>query len=265
MNQIKWYYSNFNVQYYFLHYLKNREFAFFPSKVENVNAMCRKRNLNIRNIQGFQFWVKRLRLLEENNWVNFYYSLAQFKDIPFTDPQSLKLEEDKNEWNKEAWENIIAYDMLIDIDAGINEEFSYALLSAELLKRLFDLNNLPFHLRFSGNGFHFIIPYKYFAHLNLSFNPNDEKNIYRYMSKIGEYLHDNVSELIDLSVYDSRRVAKIPYSLSLYPDKTFICQPIHDLEKFDLKDMTLTKGLNLRSDKIFNPEGNIKMFEDIAK
>lgn len=267
MNPVKWYYSNFNVQYYFLHYLKNREMAFLTGKSRESRNCVPMRNMRVHNIQSLQFYFNFLRAFEEGKFYNLYYSLAEFKNgVPFRDLTGNNFEKDRlNKWNEEAYKDIIAYDMLIDIDSGSFEEFNFAMLSAELLKKFFDTNNVPYHLRFSGMGFHFIIPDKYFKYLNLSYNPNEDKNIYRYMSDVATWLNKNISELIDLSVYDSRRVCKIPYSLSFYQDKTFICQPIHDLNSFDLKEMSLTKGLNLRSDKLFNPEGNIKLFDDLIK
>ena len=156
--------------------------------------------------------------------------------------------------------------MVIDIDSGDSEETDYAVYSVEILKKLFDCNNTPYHLRFSGRGFHFVIPYKYFEHLNKSFNPHEDNNIYAYMSDIADILHDDLSEMIDTSVYDSRRVLKIPFSLSIYQNESFICSPIKDLPNFKLSDYIFKNGMipELSADTIFNADGNINLFKNMG-
>lgn len=272
MNPILWHYKNFNVQYYFLHYLNNREFAFFPSKDSKTPNFMAKRNMRVHNIQGFQFWLDRMRFFQSvngnYNQVNFYYSLATFiNGLPLTDPKNITLTVDKVEWNENAYKEISAYDMVIDIDSGNFKEFYYALSSAKSLKALFDIQNIPYHLRFSGMGFHFVIPSKYFKNCgHWHFNPHKKGNIYSYMNQIAEKLHDDVSELIDMSVYDSRRVLKLPYSLAIYESETFICQPVNDLIEFDINAMKLIAwDGKFKCDVLHNADGNLKYFERLIK
>lgn len=270
MNPVQWYYSNFNVQYYFLHYLNNREFAFFPAKTKYSDNRMTKRNLRVHNIQGFQFWLNRMHFFDSKNinynCVNFYYSLATFKNgLPMTDPKNISLTVDKAEWNANAYKEIVAYDMVIDIDSGTHEEIDFAIDSAKMIKRLFDSYKIPYYLRFSGMGFHFVIPYRFFP-LILSLNPHDKTNIYSYMSKIGDMMHDDLSELVDLGVYDSRRVLKIPYSLAIYENETYLCQPINDFKKFDINGMRLGAwDKNFKCDALHNPDGNLKYFKRLIK
>ena len=154
--------------------------------------------------------------------------------------------------------------MLIDIDAGDFSEMGFAVETADNLKLVFDTQNIPYHLRFSGMGFHFIVPYRYFPS-EKSLNPYENKNIYQYMKKISEKLNKKYSEMIDYNIYDSRRIAKLPYSLSIYNDGTYICCPVNDLKNFNYQDYNLAKFKKIKviDDVLHNPEfprkSNIKI------
>jgi hypothetical protein len=243
-----------------LPYLRRREFAAFPSKCKNSPNVIHKRNIRIDNIQGFQFWLGRLGAFctKMHNY-NFYYSMAVFKDgLPKTHPRFMKLQDDA--WNKSAYAKIYAYDMLIDVDADF-EDLEYARESAMAILKMFDRLYVPYHLIFSGRGFHIKIPYSYFdnykEHFKGMFDPAAENNIYMLMSKIASYLHDEYSEMVDKDIYDSRRVCKIPYSLAIYDEGAFVCAPIEDIDGFDIEDYRLGKYIK-QYDDIYNAGGSIK-------
>ena len=192
---------------------------------------------------------------------NLYYSLAKYDNgIPFG---SLNLSDrDFGDWSRTNWKQIKGYDFLIDIDCQNHKEIDFAYYSAKKIKKFFDKCGTPYHLRFSGRGFHFIIDYDYFDNLNLSFDPKDEKNIYEFFMCIAMKLHSLFSEMIDVGIYDLRRVCKIPYSLALYDGKEYMCRPFEnedDFNSFQLRYMHPLYYRNIRQmdDRLFNENGNI--------
>lgn len=257
MNDYKWYYSNYDVQYFFLKYLYNREFCILPAKIQNANKFC-YRNLRVHNIQSFQFLMRRLGLFMGNSISNFYYSCARFRyGVPYQDLSSLK--RNNEEWNEAAQSSIIEYDMLIDIDAGNFSELKYAVKSAVSISGYFDRIRVPYYLRLSGCGFHFIIPYNCFSGLGLGLISGD-KSLYSLMFEIAQYLHDNFSEMIDVNIYDTRRVMKLPNSISIYDDKCVVCSPLRnwELHDFDMeKYIYKGKKVALRYEYLKNSDGNI--------
>jgi hypothetical protein len=120
-------------------------------------------------------------------------------------------------------------------------------------------------LRFSGDGFHFIIPYiKLGLDERKSFDPSVEDNIYNLYKRIALRLKEEYSELIDESVYDGRRVAKLPYSLALYPHGSYVCLPFNtddEFDEFDVNKMTpdyWIENIGYRRENLFNGHGNIR-------
>ena len=256
MNNLKWYYSKYLLQYHFLKYLKNREFAVLPSKEANSDRKASKRNMRVHNIQSFQFWMARMDFFEKNRNVNLYYSCASYKDgVPFSDPANLSIMSD--EWKLDNYKYIDSYDFLLDIDSDFSD-FDFALETAKIIKLHFDLNDVPYMMRFSGRGFHFIIPYDYFRFLNLHFNPFEDGNIYSLFQKISKRLHDDISEMIDYSIYDSRRIMKLPYSYALYDEGAFLCCPLDTLEGFTIANYKNIQIKELKNDCIFNSGGTVK-------
>lgn len=233
-----------------------------PSKTEHFDRRIATRNILVKNIQGIQFWLERLNAFKTpERMYNMYYSMAKFKTFPMRDPKTFELE--IPDWNEKAYRFIIGYDMLIDIDGGDND-IDYAVDSAKRIKARLDGFNVPYHMRFSGRGFHFIIPSRFFVPELLetdnvnNFNPHKDDNIYSLMRKIAEYLYDVDSEFIDRDVYDHRRVAKIPYSLAIYDDNVFICKPVKDLNDFKIESYLLqnNKDLKIEGDTLHNSDGN---------
>lgn len=263
------YYGNWKNQYKIIPYLKNREFIYLPSKTGKALGYMKRRNLRVHNIQGLQFWIKFYRLFQnQGRMVNFYYSMAQFRNgLPFLYEKGDIDKEKSEEWNENCHKDIVSYDMLIDIDAGNFNEMDFAVETADILQHTFDMVSIPYRFRFSGMGFHFVIPYKYFP-LNLSLNPFDDDNIYKYMRSIAEILNKNTSEMIDFNIYDSRRIAKIPYSLSIYDEGAFVCCPLESVKNFNYEDYKLAKFIknNINGEDILhNPDGNLEYFENATK
>lgn len=227
------------------------------------------RMLKIHNVQHLDLWLKKLEVWNGKRDYNLYYSLAHYKNgIPHG---SLKLaDRDFGNWSQEHWKEIDSYDFLLDIDAGNHKEMDFAHDSASQVKVLFDKLLVPYHLRFSGMGFHFVIPYNYF-HNQLSFNPDDDSNVYKFYMSIAMRLHSVYSEMIDTLIYDSRRVTKIPYSLALFSGKSYVCFPFESDEQFKdfklehAKPIFLMNRISNDSEHLFNPNGNVfKLLKELG-
>lgn len=221
------------------------------------------RMIKIHNVQHFDLWIKNMHISDNKKNFNLYYSLAKYKNgIP---NGSLNLaERDFGNWNDEHWKEIETYDFLLDIDAGNHEEMDFGYFSAKQVKKLFDKLEVPYHLRFSGMGFHFLIPYYCFNTLDLSFDPEADNNIYIFYYTIAVELNKLYSEMIDTGIYDSRRITKIPYSVALYSGKNYLCYPFEsdeDFNNFELYQMLPTSKYNYlqnqNPEKLFNINGNV--------
>lgn len=264
MNNIEWHYNNYKVQYHIISFLKNREFCILPSKVKNTKIKP-TRNLRVHSIQHLQFMLKRFSLFRDlNHLANFYYSVAEFDGgLPFQNLGDLSNEgRELTDWNKNCHKKIIAYDFCIDIDAGSFDDFKHAEISARILKKLFDETEFPYELRFSGMGFHFVTPYKYFPS-TYHFNPHEDGNIYQFFRSIAQKLSEEYSEMIDLNIYDHRRVLKIPFSLAIYDEKVLVCEPVNDLSNFEVNQAERFDGVF--HGKLYNSEGNVyKLLERLG-
>ena len=220
------------IKFYMIKYLFRRE-----SALKMFDSMKMLRMLKIHNVQHIDVY-KRAFHWNKNKW-NVYYSLARYNSgIP---NQTLNLlDRNDPEWKVNYWKEVVSHDLFIDIDASHHGEIEYAKLTAINLAKRFKENNIPYEVRFSGCGFHVIIPYEYFKDKNLSFNPKDEDNIYSYYTLIAKKLYMEVSDMIDYKLNDSRRLIKAPYSLALYRDYIYVCLPLTDEELFDFKLENMT-------------------------
>lgn len=254
-----------SVKFELIKYLYNRELALLiPRFVANPEIKKRSvRTLKVHNVQGLDFNLKVTKMFMKETPYNFYYSMAKYKNgLP---NQILNfVTRDNLDWTKNHYEEMISYDYFIDIDAPSFMDMQFAYDSACNIKELFDKLNVPYELRFSGLGFHFIIPYKYIPQ-DLTLNPHEENNLYQFLSKLTKLIFKECSEMVDMNIYDSRRVCKIPYSLSLYHNDAFVCSPFLNDEEF--KNFELEKyrpdvypfKVEKRGTHLFNEFGNLSL------
>lgn len=263
-----WYKLN-DVKFKLIGYLKNREMALIkPNHIQD--KFMTTRMIRAHNVQSLDIWFKSMHILDSTRQYNLYYSLGRYVNgIPFS---TLKLSErDFSDWKENHWKQLEGVDFLLDLDCRNFSEIDFAYFSANEIKEYFDKLEVPYNLRFSGCGFHFIIPYKYFFDLNLSFDYTDDKSIFRFYNDIAKKLNEKFSDWIDTSIYDARRVCKLPYSLSLYRDRVTLCYPIQsedDWHYFQLKNMNpLFHKDKLRNYRecLFNGFGNIyKLLKELS-
>ncbi len=253
-------YRNPSVKFKIIKYTYNRETMFIKPPFSMGEGKS-TRMIRIHNVQHLDIWLKSMGVWDDRKDYNLYYSLAKYdKGIPFG---SLNLSErDFGNWSRDNWKEIKEYDFLLDIDCNNHNEMDFAYYSAKKVKEYFDKLGVPYCIRFSGMGFHFIVPYDYFSYLNLSFDPLSENNIYGFFMRIAMRLHSLFSEMIDVGIYDLRRVVKVPYSLALYDGKEYLCVPFGCREEFDdfrLKNMAPIHYNNVREmdEHLFNENGNV--------
>ena len=224
---IQWY-KQLSVKYAIISHTHNREMMVISKHEPNKTT----RMLKCHKTQHFDLiWKNMLGTEFNKTWYSIYYSLAEYKlGIP---NQELMMIRDNDAWNKSHFDNMIRYTHVIDIDADTHE-LLFALDSAiKIVTKIGDCD-----VYFSGRGFHI------YPKLDIpgTFNPEHNDNIYSRHYQIAYNLHHGISEQVDTSIYDSRRVIKCPFTLAVYPDddKLYICKPVPDLLKFDLKDYILT-------------------------
>lgn len=270
-------YKRSDVKFQLIKYTFNREFALlvpsFIGDMKDSNSfgelLYKKysiRMLKCHNVQHLDYILNRgIRMFEKKIPFNFYYSLAKYRNGIPNQTFNLSLR-DNEEWAKMHHKEMIAYDFLIDVDSGTHEDIDYAHDTARRIIDYFDKLTVPYELRFSGMGFHIVIPYAYFHSSLLTFNPQDDNNIYQLYSRIAKMLKAKFSDMLDTGIYDSRRVCKIPYSLALYDDKVYMCSPLNDRKYFDdfflcdyeIKDnLPDCFGITREDRKVYNLQGNV--------
>ncbi len=229
-NYYKWYFIS-KIKFEIIKYTKDRE-----TSLISHNKKVTLRMLKIHSVQHIDVHLKAINWYR-NKW-NMYYSLAKYENgIP---NQSLNLRgRDNSQWKKDHHNHMISYDFMIDIDASDHSEIDKSKDSAIVIVAMLDKYNIPYELRFSGCGFHIIVPYSYFNHKKYSFDFKSKDSIYSYYSMIAKKLNINYSEMIDTNLNDARRLCKIPYSLAIYENNIYVCCPItvKELENFKLDNM----------------------------
>ncbi|MGQ4876769.1 MAG: hypothetical protein ACP6IY_22100 [Promethearchaeia archaeon] len=271
---IKSWYKTPAIKFELIKFLYKREFALLvPKYIKNLEIKKRSvRTLKCHSVQHLDINLNATQMFMKNTPYNFYYSLAKYKfGIP---NQTLNFaERDNSDWVKNHYKFIESYDYLIDIDAGDFDDLNYAYYSAKNIKKMFDKLNVPYELRFSGMGFHFIIPYSFLPQ-NLSFNPAEDNNLYKFLFNLSALISEDKSEMIDENIYDCRRICKIPYSIALYENDGFVCTPFLNDEQFNkfkienkviytslyrLRPINYPYKVQNRGTYLFNPTGDLSL------
>jgi hypothetical protein len=260
MESVDWY-DNISILFLMQPYLYKREFALLPIKNTEGNAV---RFMKAHNMQGIQYVLKNLHIKEKPK--NLYSSVAVYKNgIP---NQTMNLQKrDNTQWKKDHWNHIESYDFFLDIDAS--ESMEEAIVNAKNIVAYFDDLYIPFRLRFSGNGFHIIIPEHAFPKKQ-SYDPYDDNSIYSKYRSIALFLMDNIAPLIDSTIYDSMRLIKIPYTVAMYQDGEYICTPItrEELNNFNRENYTpesMEARIKMPDDSIHNPDADAERLVKAAK
>jgi len=224
-NLYKAWYFQLPVQYKLCEYTKNREFACLSKIIPQKSI----RTLRVHTPQHFQFWTQKVlrNKVQPEPFYNYYFSLATYKGgLPL---QSASLRHRNNDdFKQNHHKRMVSYDMLIDIDAY---DLNQVMEAYDQTKNIVGMMKTPFYLSFSGLGFHIRIPHEYLPAFSL--DPSSNLNIYEYVASMQKKLHKKY-DLVDCRINDSRRLCKIPYTLSVYADKTYsVCFPFVTIEEFE--------------------------------
>jgi hypothetical protein len=204
-----------------------RESAFlsFDDTPSVRNVVVRDVSELLKNMKAFHFFSRKY---------NIYSSVARFdfaqlrKDHIFP-PFSFYPKIRKNQrqiFNEHAKDYIIAYDFVLDFD--VVDDFQTTYNEVKLMKNQYDLRHIPYILKFTGKGFHIIVPDKYLP------VRKDKPGFCKALATSFKEIYDLSS--LDLNIYDARRVVKTPYSLDIKTN--LVCLPLSDSEFNDFsKDM----------------------------
>lgn len=271
-NLISKFYRRQDVQFELVKQLYHREFALLiPSWVEDADLVkTSTRTLKCHSVQHLQFILKALEWGSRHLPYNFYYSLARYKDgLPNQDMNMFVRKEKNTEWLRTHERFMDRFDFLVDIDSPNHQKIKLAYNSMVLIHNYFNEMRFPHMVRFSGKGFHLVTPSTYF--LPLPFDSGVGANIYNLYSKIARLLKKRFSDLVDTSIYESRRLCKLSYSLSIYKDNIFVCYPLNtekEIENFSPEDYRAENfGLPIfqHSHHIFNSNSTaIKLLDDLG-
>lgn len=220
----KWYSQRF-VQFEIIKCLKNRELCFLTQKGLGDSEIKRA----VRYLLAFSIDY----LLKHMDWFNFldfhlnmYHSTAVLKpEVPVF---SYNLKErnkapEYDEFNKNYSNYISGFNFLFDIDGKETENLQGEKM---LIKKTFDDFKIPYYvLNSSKNGFHFVIPAMYMP-------KGESRELLETMANVAfNFKGIFILKGLDTSIYDNKRVQKVPYS---YSCDGSICLPLNDeqLENF---------------------------------
>lgn len=234
-------YSCLDAVYAMFPYLQGREGCLLDP-TRQYYAMRYLRFWNAQSIQYHRLNSGRGKVY------NYYASLARIPALPFTFEASGRSRA-VEEWKKNYLSLIKGYDFLIDIDVKSDETLEWGVASAETLRSLLNSCSCPYRMRFSGRGFHFIIPYEALPPSN---------NFLEYMKFYDLFLKRlkaEVSCMIDSGIADTRRVCKVPYSLAFYSSGDVrVCFPLSSKELGSFSAELAAPGRWLENRKLFKRE-----------
>lgn len=249
--QFNTWYSNQKVLHKIIQHTQNRELCLLEPKHLLHNPARNIRTLRAHNTQAIQFILfKMLKCHERETIYNLYYSTATYTEgVPYSNPNLA--ERNMAEWKENYWKQISSVDFFLDIDAPSHDKVKYAREDAIQISRELKMKH---EIRFTGCGFHILVPKMSLVLGNQNFEPLKDGNVWQEMTQIAEQFEDTYTELIDTNLNDSRRVIKIPYSLSFYPKNTYVCSPLsfqelkdfeaedYEYENYDTKKLSSAKG-----------------------
>jgi len=250
VSTMKAWYDHAIQQFNIFPYLIDREAAVLTAKHRRQDCKIKGvRCLKVTNAQALEYVLNRQVSFSFNlTPIQLYYSLAKYKDgIPSFNPNLNDRKPTVEKWKDDHWKSMHTYDLLIDIDSPDFDHMHIAKHDAHMIANYLVSFDIPFYLRYSGMGYHIIIPHYVFDQYHKHFNPDKIKDsIYEFYNQITQRLHDEFSELIDTDLHDSRRIIKCPYSLACYPQGLFVCWPFKNMWEFlnnDWRSYKLNKEL----------------------
>lgn len=250
-------YSNPTILYNIIECLKYRETVFI-AKDKGV-IRCVKANA----VKFLQMNFKRYHFLEQE--FNLYGSLGHFPNLPMFSFNRVEKRKEQDVFNTEYQNYLSGYSFLLDVDAE-DKQIGTALTSLRAILKHFQ--GISYYIILSGQkGFHIKVDYEDMPDEFKQMSIPDLCNMFKKFAE-NFSLINNLPD-VDLKVYDTRRIAKCPYSVT-YPFY-FIALPMDDnmVENFDLKEYSIKTQLNnihnLRNRGLLKREGNPDKFRDLIR
>ena len=159
-----------------------------------------------------------------NKPTNIYYSLANLNNMPVFTFDITKRKEEMNLFTNNFLDYVIDVDIGFDFDSH-DFTFNQCYNDTKRFKELLDKYKIPYSLRFSGSGFHINIEGKYMPSKSVG-GINSMLDFYKQIA----YEMSDLLNLptLDKSIYDIRRIWKLPYSIDYKTD--LVCLPLDDKE-----------------------------------
>lgn len=251
IKKIELWYSQDKVKDTIVNHTTRREFVLLTHR--SFGEEYKKRNtrmLKCDSRKNISYLLdKGLKMFSRRTPFSFFYSLATFRrGIPFYPVHDLG-KRDFSGFFKDIQKEIVAYDLLIDIDAPTRDDIMYAHEVMQQVHQELMYEGLPHEVIFSGKGFHIKVPFDVMFDGDYSvnkivyqFTSGDWSKLIDQYSLLSKRLHEEYGDLIDTSVYDLRRICKIPNTLAVYPDAVLVCAPLNDeptLRNFNIEDYYL--------------------------
>ena len=182
--------------------------------------------------------------------LNMYYSLARLNGMPMFSFDMNRRKEQYKEFNEKFNDYVVGYDLGLDFDEnciydrdskhrwcdklGISiagkytntcpkcphykSNYSTLYEEASILKEYFDKFKVPYGVRMSGSGIHFTVNHEYL--------PKDVDGV-KFCNQFCEGLKTIFNfTTLDQSIYDWRRIWKVPYSIDIKTGN--VCLPLSD-------------------------------------
>jgi len=220
---LKNYYGNVEISNNIINAMRFRANAFlnvtndFKFNVHNI--VVNSTDHILKNMYRFYFYERRYNLYSSVARYDFSRLNSEHKIPPF----SFNLEKRKKQgelFNKINDEYVFGYDFVLDFD--VKESYEKTYNDVKLIKNQYDVYGVPYILRFTGSGFHIIVPYKYLPDWDIVSYPDKLRKIALSLKNIYDI------NSLDLGIYDLRRVIKTAYSVDM---KTgYVCLPLSDIE-----------------------------------
>jgi len=219
-------------------------------KVRGIRANSHKALLS--NFQRWNFYAEPLHL---------YYSLASLYDMPIFSFKMIDRAEQLKLFRDKFNSYVTNYDLGIDMDAH-EIPYEQCYIETKRLKDFFDEYKIPYSIRFTGSGFHFNVSGAYIPSKHEEGVLGKVETCKRIVYELSVLL--NLTSL-DKSIYDIRRIWRMPYSL--HSKTNLVCLPLTDeqFENFN-KDMALPENvvkLKLWGRGDLSRPGDIKSIEKL--
>jgi hypothetical protein len=225
----RWWYSQTYIGLEMAKLLQHRELVFLEKKNPQQEESGRRLK-TIRCCAGYTYDLLKSNYgafsILQHPFVNLYYSLMRFERMPlFSYSPSVRAKK-YVEWTNGGYrEQYSGYDFAIDFDG--EDGIEGAKKDCLHLKKLFDTFKVPYSVRFSGSrGFHLSVDYKWLPQL-------PEQKIVALCGELGAMIKEIEGlDTLDESIFDARRVFKLPYSFCL--GKIVLPLDDYQMANFDL-------------------------------